>query len=426
LEISPKSHKQESGEIALLLGLMEKINQGLLLEDVLNHIFESFRPVIPYNRISVCLIEREGTIVRACWSRTEALEPHIAKGFEFPLANTSLKQVSETGIPRIINDLEDYLRKHPDSDCTRKILEEGILSNLVCPLLVKGKTIGFLFFSSFEKNSYLESHVNLLCRLAGHLALIVEKSRLYKELLDLNEIKNRILGVVAHDLRNPITVISSYARIMSRGMLGFINQEQKEALEKIQKTCENMTSMVNELVDISAIESGRLELKPADVDLKEFLKDCYSSNQILAMEKNITLKLEHDPDLPTVFWDSNRITQVINNLVTNAVKFSHPETTITIRACVKEEEVEISVEDQGQGIPEDEIGRIFMDFGKTSVKPTAGEKSTGLGLAISRRNVEAHGGSIRVESLVGKGSTFFITLPIKNTDLMLIKADHKK
>lgn len=426
MDISPKSHKQESGEIALLFGLMEKINQGLTLEEVLDHIFDSFRPVIPYNRVSLCLLDKKGAIVRACWSRTEALQSQIAKGFEFPLAKSSLKQVAESGKPRIINDLESYLQEHPDSDCTRKILEEGILSNLVCPLPVKGKTIGFLFFSSFEKNSYRESHAELLCRFAGHLALIVEKSRLYQELLELNEIKNRILGVVAHDLRNPITVISSYARIMKCGMLGVISEEQKEALEKIQKTCENMINMVDELIDVSAIESGRLELKPDDVDLNEFLKDCFSSNHILALEKNIALKLEHDPDLPTVFWDSNRIKQVINNLVANAIKFSHPDTVITIRTCVKGKDVEISFQDQGQGIPEEEIGRIFTDFGKTSVKPTAGEKSTGLGLAISKRNVEAHGGSIRVESRVGQGSTFFITLPIKNPELMIIQADRNK
>jgi signal transduction histidine kinase len=426
LDISHKTHKQESGEIAILFGLMEKINQGLVLEEVLNHIFDSFHPIIPYNRISLCLIEKEGTVVRVCWSRTQARHPQIAKGYEFPMENTSLKYVAETGKSRIINDLEVYLKNHPDSDCTKKILEEGIRSNLVCPLTVKDRTIGFLFFSSFEKNAFSQDHANLLNRFSGHLALIVEKSRLYQDLLELNEIKNKILGVVAHDLRNPITVISSYIRIMRRGMLGEINEEQKNALDMIQKTCENMTNMVNELIDISVIESGRLELKADDVDLNQFLKECHSSNQILSLEKKIALKFMHDPDLPTVFWDPNRIKQVINNLITNAIKFSHPETTITIRTCIKGKDVEISVQDQGQGIPEKEIGYIFTDFGKTSVKPTAGEKSTGLGLAISKRNVEAHGGRIWVESRAGEGSTFYFTLPIKNPKLMFNEKDKDK
>ncbi|MBN1902871.1 GAF domain-containing sensor histidine kinase [Candidatus Sumerlaeota bacterium] len=421
MDTARKTHKQESGEIAILFGLMEKINQGLVLEDVLNHIFDSFKPIIPYNRISLCLIEKEGTVVRACWFRTESSQPQITRGFEFPLAKSSLKYVAESGRPRVINDLEDYLINHPDSDCTKKILEEGILSNLVCPLMIKEKAIGFLFFSSFKKNTYQESHIELLYRFAGHLALIVEKSRLYQELVEINEIKNKILGIVAHDLRNPITIISSYARIMSRGMLGWINEEQKEALEKIQETCNNMTALVNDLIDISVIESGRLDLKPDEIDLEEFLKECHSSNYILALEKKIVLKLEHDPELPRVFWDSNRIKQVINNLVTNAIKFSHPETEITIRACVKGDDVEISVLDQGQGIPEDEMVQIFTDYGRTSVKPTAGEKSTGLGLAISKRNVEAHGGGIRVESRINHGSTFSFWLPIKNADLRFIR-----
>ena len=133
---------------------------------------------------------------------------------------------------------------------------------------------------------------------------------------------------------------------------------------------------------------------------------------LLAKGKSINLKLNLESNLPEISLDRNRISQVINNLITNAIKFSYPETEIALSAVRRGGEVIISVADQGQGIPPDEIPKLFADFTKTSVRPTGGEKSTGLGLAIAKRMVEAHKGRIWVESQVGKGSTFSFTLPL--------------
>ncbi|MFH0794230.1 MAG: ATP-binding protein, partial [bacterium] len=147
-----------------------------------------------------------------------------------------------------------------------------------------------------------------------------------------------------------------------------------------------------------------------------FLREAYETDQLLAQAKSITLKLDLQPNLPKVQMDPNRIGQVVNNLITNAIKFSFPESEITLRARTAEgEQVEISVEDQGQGIPEDEIPKMFREFGRLSVRPTAGESSTGLGLAIVKRMVEAHGGRIWVQSQHGVGSVFTFALPIRNS-----------
>jgi signal transduction histidine kinase len=180
----------------------------------------------------------------------------------------------------------------------------------------------------------------------------------------------------------------------------------------MDNACEKMLSLVNDLLDVSVIESGQLDLEPAPVDLAQFLKEAHASASILATGKSIEVKLDLEPNLPTVHMDPKRIDQVIENLVSNAIKFSHPNTVVTIRAKRAGNEVEISVADQGQGIPEEEIGKVFVDFGKTSTRPTAGEKSTGLGLAIVKRLVEAHKGRIRLETHPGRGSTFTFTLPL--------------
>jgi hypothetical protein len=174
-----------------------------------------------------------------------------------------------------------------------------------------------------------------------------------------------------------------------------------------------MLSLINDLLDVASIESGSLELHIENTDIPTYLRDLQESNELLAKAKDIELKLELTEPLPAVDLDQDRVGQVVNNLVTNAIKFSYPATTIRMLARAEGQELHIAVIDEGQGIPNGELPKLFNEFGKTSVRPTAGEKSTGLGLAIVRRMVEAHGGRIWVESTVGKGSTFTFALPLE-------------
>jgi len=400
-------------EINTLCTITEKINHGLILDEVLNYVYDSVRPLVPYDRIGFSLLEDGGKIVRARWARSEAPEMKITSGYEAPLEGSSLQRVMETERPRILNDLEAYLGEHPQSESTRKIVEEGMRSSLTCPLIAMGKSIGFMFFSSMKPDTYREAHVELFMQIAGQLALIVEKGRLYQQLVELNETKNKFLGIAAHDLRSPIAVIKSYLALLLRDFLGEISKEQREVMKSMNSACETMLALIDDLLDVSAIESGRLDLRPQEVDLVEYLRACHASNSLLARAKSIELQLDLAPDLPRVVMDPHRVNQVVNNLITNAIKFSHPDTAIVMRARALSGEVEISVSDQGQGIPEEEIPRLFTAFGRGSMRPTAGEKSTGLGLAIAKRMVEAHGGRIAVQSKVGQGSIFTFTLPLK-------------
>jgi signal transduction histidine kinase len=242
--------------------------------------------------------------------------------------------------------------------------------------------------------------------------LMNQLSRQNVQLVELNELKNKFLGIAAHDLRNPIAIFKGYLGILSAGVLGKVPEEQKDVIGKMTSASENMLTLINDLLDVSTIEAGKLELDKEKVDLTKYLREIHQANVLLAKTKSIKLNLDLESNLPEVMLDRNRTGQVINNLVTNAIKFSYPETEITLKAQRHGEEVRISVTDQGQGIPSDEIPKLFADFAKTSVKPTAGEKSTGLGLAIVKRIVEAHGGRVWVESEVGKGSTFSFTLPL--------------
>lgn len=238
-----------------------------------------------------------------------------------------------------------------------------------------------------------------------------------QELTSLNQLKNEFLGIASHDLRNPIAIIVGYADLLLSDMFGTEEGRQKEFLTNIKNRSLDMIGIINNFLDLSVIEAGGLNLNINKVDnLQDFLKMCHQSNSLIAQTKSIDFALNLSDGLPPVYMDSERIHQVINNLVSNAIKYSHPNTKIILTTANDNNNgVKISISDQGQGIPRDEFPKLFKEYSLTSVKTTAGEKSTGLGLTIVKKIIEAHGCRISVESEVGKGSTFSFTLPISQS-----------
>ena len=232
------------------------------------------------------------------------------------------------------------------------------------------------------------------------------------QLRELNNQKNEFLGMAAHDLRNPIAVIQNSSLILSRYSSENLSLKQKEFLKKIYDTSKFMLELLNSLLDISKIESGKLELEISKNNYPDFVTKNVEFNKFFATEKGMSIDSVLSNDIPPLDFDKNKIEQVLNNLISNAIKYSHPNTTIRIEVLRQQDFVVTKVIDQGQGIPENELTHVFKPFQKASTKPTAGEKSTGLGLAIVKKIVEGHQGFIGVESEVGKGSTFFFRLPL--------------
>lgn len=228
----------------------------------------------------------------------------------------------------------------------------------------------------------------------------------------LNEQKNRLLGMAAHDLRNPLGVIMSYARFLNRMAGAKLDEKELQFVAQIEKSSQFMLRLLEDLLDVSQIESGKLALHLAPLDLAALVENNVALNRVLAGAKQIDIALELPAGLPAVEADATKIEQVLNNLVSNAVKYSHAGTAVRVSVGADDKEIVVAVRDQGQGIPEAELSKLFQPFSKTSVKSTAGEKSTGLGLAITRKIVEGHGGRIWVESRVGEGSTFSFSLPL--------------
>lgn len=196
-----KTLERRFQEISTLQQLTEKINAGLLLDDILDSVYESFFTVLPYDRIGFSLLSDDGSILKARWARSSYRGVQLGKGFSAPMAGSSLEQVMLTGKPRILNDLEEYLKNKPSSRSTRKIVREGIRSSLTCPLVAMGKPIGFMFFASRTPHTYENQHVELFLQLAGQLSMIVEKARLYQELAETKqqlEVANAKLEKIAY------------------------------------------------------------------------------------------------------------------------------------------------------------------------------------------------------------------------------------
>ncbi len=235
--------------------------------------------------------------------------------------------------------------------------------------------------------------------------------KLNEELVALNNEKNRFLGIASHDLRNPISTIYTYSDFLDNEYSGELNSETSEIINYIKELSHSSLNLLGRLLDVSRIEAGIVELSLKSQDYILFIKKCIDLNQILANKKGITIKFESTMNSLTLEYDEMYMREVINNLLTNAVKFSYPDAEIKLRVSLTENEnVRTEVIDTGKGIPESEQDKLFTYFHKTSSTPTAGEDSSGLGLAISKKIITEHKGTIGVISQAGKGSNFYFEL----------------
>ncbi|MDD2332560.1 MAG: HAMP domain-containing sensor histidine kinase [Candidatus Cloacimonetes bacterium] len=232
------------------------------------------------------------------------------------------------------------------------------------------------------------------------------------ELAKLNELKNQFVGMAAHDLRNPLGIISNYTRFLIEDLQNSLDDTQKEFMDIILSTSNYMLKLVEGILDLTYIQSGKIKLTLQRFDLDVMLKDFVPLQQSLAKRKDIQVVYT---GLMTELWveaDSVKIRQVLSNLIGNAIKYSPANTLILIQPLVQGSFVTIKITDQGPGVPEADLERIFEPFQKSSLTLNPDEPSTGLGLTITRNIILAHHGKIWVESTMGKGSSFFVALPL--------------
>jgi len=247
----------------------------------------------------------------------------------------------------------------------------------------------------------------VLARIRTHLS----NQLLLEQLSKANAAKDRFLGMCAHDLRNPLSSIRGLAELMSENAIGSLTDEQLEIVHTIHGASQSMLQLVNELLDVATIEAGHLKLAKEPTKIAEIVKRSVHLSNIEAAKKSTKIEMVNKTKNPLIDVDRNKIRQVVDNLINNAVKYSPRGSLITVHINADESTAGFSVRDNGPGIPDNERHKLFKDYGRLSAQPTGGEKSTGLGLAICRKIVEAHGGTIGAENMPGHGCEFVVRLP---------------
>jgi two-component system sensor histidine kinase/response regulator len=247
----------------------------------------------------------------------------------------------------------------------------------------------------------------VLARIRTHLS----NQLLVEQLSKANAAKDRFLGMCAHDLRNPLSSIRGLAELMNENAIGILTAEQREIVHTIHGASQSMLQLVNELLDVATIEAGHLKLAKEPTKVADIVERSVHLSNIEAAKKNTRIEMVNGTKDPLIDVDRNKIRQVVDNLINNAVKYSPRGSLITVEVRAEEATAGFAVKDNGPGIPDGERHKLFKDYGRLTAQPTGGEKSTGLGLAICRNIVEAHGGTISVENIPGRGCEFVVRLP---------------
>ena len=248
----------------------------------------------------------------------------------------------------------------------------------------------------------------------------IERHRILTQLKEFDRLKSEFLATASHELRTPLTIIREFVSLVYDGVVGPILPDQAECLSDALRNCDRLTTLLNDLLDMSKLNSTNIELRRESINIGELLTVCYRDFAQKCGAKNIDLRLETPGMLPPVFCDRDRISQAIVNLVGNAYKFTPEGGKIVIRAEVRKDCVAVEIEDSGKGISKRDQAVIFDAFTQVDRQDGPGAKGTGLGLAITQRIVDLHGGALSVESEVGQGSRFLFTLPIHNLDTCLM------
>ncbi len=314
--------------------------------------------------------------------------------------------------------VEDYARWPQRLD---ELPDVGIQKGMAAPLLFYNKPIGAVLVGRDEDApGFNKPDERLLLLFANLVSPIVRNAQLYiqreaatDEAERANSVKTRFLASVTHELRTPLNLIINNLDFMRIGMFGSVTDEQHGRLDQTIRSSEHLLALINDLLDVSKIEAGEMELTIIPADLRPVLEDSLDSAIMLIESKSASITLEaHIPDgLPLIPMDARRVRQILTNLLTNAVKFTL-HGSITLNLYLSDDIIELAVTDTGIGISPEEMGNLFQPFERADRAKSLSIEGTGLGLSISRHLVEAHGGKLMVESAVGKGSTFAFTLPL--------------
>ena len=318
----------------------------------------------------------------------------------------------------VVDDYANWsgrLENNPPAEMHQAMAVPLIFSGEAIGAVVVGRTYDAPFFEANDQR-LLQLFANLVSPSVRNAQLFVQRDRAVDEAERANQVKTRFLASVTHELRTPLNLVINNMDFMRIGAFGDVNSEQIERLDQTIRSAEHLLYLINDLLDVSKIEAGEMQLFIQEGDIYTILEDAIANTEVTIEQYNkhetVAFITEIDDTIPSFPMDARRVRQILVNLLNNAVKFTE-EGSVTLRVANRRHYIRIDVEDTGMGVPEDEMVKLFQAFERTNSAKENAIEGTGLGLPICKFLVEAHGGEIRVDSEFGVGARFSFTLPLK-------------
>jgi GAF domain-containing protein len=338
------------------------------------------------------------------------IEQPIAPGRETLIGRTTI----EGKVVQILDALND-----PEYTWRESQQRGGYRTMLGVPLMREGITIGVLSMTRTEVKPFTDRQIELLTTFADQAVIAIENVRLFDEIQDksrqlevASQHKSQFLANMSHELRTPLNAILGYTELMADGIYGELPEKTMGVLKRLESNGRHLLGLINDVLDLSKIEAGQLVLDLSDYSLEDIAQTVRSTLEPLAADKKLAFKVEVAPKMPAGYGDGRRLTQVLINLVGNAIKFTDAG-EVVITGTATDGSFHLSVRDTGPGISAVDQAKLFQEFQQADNAITRKKGGTGLGLAISKRIVEMHGGKIWLESQVGRGSTFSFMVPVR-------------
>jgi signal transduction histidine kinase len=405
-----------AAELRALTEVIRAVNSSLDLEKVLSTIVKNAVQLSRTDAGAIYVYSnlRQKFRLRAAYGMSdefvEAMRSQTVR-----IGETVLGEAVARREPLQIPDLEDEV-KVPVHEL---VLKAGYRSLLIVPLVRPNQVVGALVVRRRAPGKFPQSTVDLLMTFAEQSVLAIQNARLFSEIEEkgrqielASKHKSQFLANVSHELRTPLNSVLGFAEMLADGLYGDLPERAKTALGKVQANGKHLLGLINDVLDLSKIEAGQLTLTLDDYSVAQVVQSVVASAESLARAKGVSLLATAIDGLPMGYGDERRITQVLLNLVGNALKFTD-KGSVVISARALNGSFKIDVRDTGPGIALDQQERIFEEFQQGDDTSTRKKGGTGLGLAISKRIVEMHGGTIEVQSELAVGSTFSVSLPVR-------------
>jgi signal transduction histidine kinase/DNA-binding response OmpR family regulator len=442
LEADEAALRRKVGETATLYEVAQKISAQVDLAPTLQLIVDSARDLLEADVSLLAL--RQGETDEFVTRAASGTVPEAVASLHVRAGEGLIGRVAQSGQPIVVEDYPKELRNSP----FRELVEDAKLhSHVAVPLRARGAVTGVLLVTSAAVSRFGEADRQLLSALADHASVAIENARLFEQvrrhaeeleervetrtrelqeanrrLQEASRHKSEFLANMSHELRTPLNAIIGFTRLVMRRTREVLPEKQYENLEKILISSDHLLQLINGILDLSKIEAGRMEVRPTAVDLHQLVGSCLRTVEPLVKSDRLQLVVDLPDELPVLLTDEEKLTQILINLLSNAIKFTEAG-TVTISARCRGDTISIAVSDTGIGIAQEALELIFEEFRQIDSSSTRRYGGTGLGLSITRHFARLLQGEVGVQSVVGAGSTFTVTIPIRYRVAVVTHAD---